>query len=625
MRSVFLHIAVLIALTFLCSPARSQENDATLKLRLAQSFEQSGEWERAVELYEGLYRSDPNSYVYFDGLRRGYTQLRRYDEAIRLIETQLQKQPADVGLLASLGGIFYESGSGQSADSVWNHIIGLDPRNAGLYRMVAAQMMEHRLYERAVNTYLAGRKATGNDNAFADELATMYLVLQQYTAASTEFVKMLKLSPQQLPFVQSRIAAFTIRNEGLKAATDVTREEVRKNPDDVTLRKLSAWLAMEGKDYRTALEEYRTVEKLSGSSGAELLSFANRASQDGQDRIATEAFHDIIGLSRVPTIVSQARFGYARSMEDLSTKSDSSGAAATRDPSPDKSQSGTISEIQKSYQDIVSLYEGVIRDYPNSDLAAQSLYRIGIIRMERFLDFSGAIDVFTKVKKTAQAPELACDASVKIAEVYVSENDLRSARREYRGLTSVPLPLYQQRALFSLGELDYFEGSFDSALAKLKPLAANLNSDLSNNVLTLQYFISENNTSNTAALVEYAKADLLMRQQRYSESLVLCNDIVRQFPTSLLVDDATMKMGELQLLLKQTDEALSAFRRVVQDMPESILRDHAQMKIAETYQFVLKDKAKAIEAYEFILAKFPHSLYLEEARKRIRKLRGDPT
>lgn len=617
-------IIPILIIVFFCPMSRGQDNDAALKLRLAQAYEQSGEWARAVAIFEELYQTEPNNFVYFDGLRQGYTQLREYEKAIGLVERELGRQPANVGLLASLGGLYYESGSEHKADSLWNRVIAIDPKNIGLYRVVASQMMEHRLFEQAVNVYRSGRKTTGNDNAFSDELANLYLVLQQYSAASVELTKILKASPQQLPLVQSKIGSFTIRNEGLLAAANVTKEEVQKDPDNVALRKLSAWLAMEGKDYQTALDEYRIIDHLGKSNGLELLSFAHRAYQDKAFRIAAQAYKDITEVSNAPAIVPQARFGYARSMEDLAPEADSSIAVSTTEGSVQKNSStSTVSEIKKSLQGIVQLYEGIIIDYPNSDLAAQSLYRIGIIRVSRFFDFNGALEAFRQVKKTARTQELACDASLRIGELFITMNNLASARTEYQGLLQTRLPLYQQRAQFSIAELDYFEGRFDSTLAKLMPLAANFNADISNDVLLMQYFIAENRTSNPAALMEFAKADLLMRERRYSESLARFNETVRQFPTSLLVDDATMKIGELQLLLNQPNDAIVTFHHLVNDMPESILRDHAHMRIAEVFQFVLKDKAKAIQAYEQILAKFPNSLYLEEARKRIRQLRGD--
>jgi outer membrane protein assembly factor BamD (BamD/ComL family) len=58
-------------------------------------------------------------------------------------------------------------------------------------------------------------------------------------------------------------------------------------------------------------------------------------------------------------------------------------------------------------------------------------------------------------------------------------------------------------------------------------------------------------------------------------------------------------------------------------MPTSVLRDRAQMRIAEVYERLLKDNVKAVEAYERLLEQFPTSLFVEEARKRIRALRGE--
>jgi tetratricopeptide (TPR) repeat protein len=618
------NVFVLVTMLLLVPSVHSQEPDAATQLRLAQLSEQAGEWERAVTLYEGLYRSDTKNFVYFEGLRRGYTQLRQFDKAINLVERQLKMQSMDVGLLASLGGLYYEAGTAEKADSIWNRIIVIDPKNSGLYRMVASQMMEHRLFEEAANLYRTGRRTIGNESAFADELANLYYILQQYASATTEFIGMLKASPQQLIFIQSRIASYTIRSEGLRAATEVTKEEVRQNPQNVALLKLYAWLAMEGKDYQTALDEYRIIDRIGNSGGAELFNFARRAAQETQYRVAARAFRDIIEGTHTPAILSQARFGYARTMEDLNAESDSmlSSRTLTGQPS-DSSLSTRISEIERSFQGVLGLYEAVIKDYPSTDLSAQSEYRIGIIRMNRFYDFDGALDVFNRVKRTSRTPELSCDASLRMAEVYTRKNDLQSARSEYERLVQIPLPAYQQQAQFCIAELDYFLGQFDSSIARLKQLSANLGSDMSNDVLLLQYFILENKSASPAALLDFAKADLQMRQRKYSEALGRFGDIVQSYPLSLLVDDATMKMGELQLLLNRTNEAIASFHHLVNDMPESILRDRAQMKIAKTYESVYKDRSKAIEAYEELLVKFPNSLFVEEARKRIRQLRGD--
>ena len=100
-------------------------------------------------------------------------------------------------------------------------------------------------------------------------------------------------------------------------------------------------------------------------------------------------------------------------------------------------------------------------------------------------------------------------------------------------------------------------------------------------------------------------------------------DIVKHYSTALLVDDAMMKIGELYVLLQRPQEAISAFHFIADSIQLSILKDRAQFKIAEICQRVLNNKTQAIEAYEKLLSQFPNSLYVEEARKRIRILRGD--
>ena len=617
-------ILALFVAAFSAAPLDAQNANAEFQLRLAQSFEQAGEWEQAVGVYEKLYAAQPANEVYFQGLQRGYLRLRAYDKAIALVDQQLHMQPANIALLASLGGIYSDAGFPQKADSIWQRVVETNPKNVSLYRVVASQMLEHRLFPDAINTYLAARKATGNANVFAEDLASLYTVLQEYDAASAEFIRVLNLYPQQLPFIENRIASFTMRDAGLRAATNVTRNAVDDAPNNITLRKLYAWLSMEANDYRTALDEYRTIDRLGNSYGGDLLEFARRASKEGSHLFASQAYQDVIEHSRNPVFVSEARFGYAREMEDLDTEADSVLPPGSRSAAPTESTApARVSETEKSFQHVIQLYQAVVKDYPNSEFAAQSYYRIGVIRMERFADYNGALDSFRKTKAISRSIELIGNASREMADVYVLKNDLPSARAEYQTMLHIPSPGYHQLAQFGIAQLDYFEGKFDSSLTELKSIVSNLSSDLSNDGLLLQYFILENEGSYPTALKEYAKADLLMQQQKYSESLVSFKNLIQNFPTALLIDDATFKIAELQLKLNFVPEGLSTFQHIVNDMPESILRDKAQMKIAQTYQHTLKDKEKAIAAYEQILTKFPNSLYVEQARKQIRHLRGD--
>lgn len=608
-----------ITLALLASTLAAQEIDLSVRFRVAQGYEQAGDWERAVPIYESLYQSDPQNYVYFESLRRGFTQLKLYDKALILIENRLKTQKEDALLLTSLGGIYYQMGEDGKADSLWQSVIRTAPKNSNLYRLVASQMMEYRLYDQAIKMFLAARDATGNAELFLDELTNIYAALQQYELATREYITMLKTRPGQLLYIQSRMSAFIARPEALLTAHRVVQEEVNRRSDDVQLRFLLAWLLMEGKDFDSALEEYRVIDRLTKGKGTEIFNFGQRAAQERAFRVAAKAFKEVIEASSSREMFPYARFGYARALEEISAETDSS--APLLDDRSAHVTTNVVSETQATYTGVLGLYGAIIEEYPKSEFAAQSSFRIGVIRKDRFFDLDGALSAFGRVRTFPRLP-LATEAAMQVGEVLTAQNKLAKAYAEYSAISSSNAPEIRDRALFRMAELNYFEAKFDSAIATLQKLTANMGTDLANDALQLLYFIQENKTGDAAALNEFARADLLIRQRKYAEGLGRFQSIVRQYPQALLVDDATLKIGDLHLLLRHPPEALAVFRSVV-DMPGSILQDRAQMKIGEVYQTVLKDPTRAIEAYEFLLTKFPYSLHAEEARRRIRLLRGD--
>lgn len=611
-----------ITLVLLPAALAAQETDLSVRFRVAQGFEQAGDWERAVPIYESLYQSEPQNYVYFDALRRGYTQLKLYDKALILIENRLKTQKEDVLLLSSLGGVYYQMGEDLKADSVWQSVITTSPKNSNLYRLVASQMMEYRLFDQAIKMFLAARAATGNAELFLDELVNIYAAFQQYEQATREYVMMLTTRPGQLPYVQSRMAVFVTRPEALRTAHRVVQEEVNRRSEEVPLRFLLAWLLMEGRDFDSALEEYRVIDRLTKGKGTEIFNFGQRAAQEKAFRVAAKAFKEVIETSPSKEMFPFARFGYARALEEISTETDSSVVFLEDRSALFLSPTGVVSETRTTYAGVLRLFEAMIEDYPKSEFAAQSSFRIGVIKKDRFFDLDGALSAFGQVRNFPKLP-LATEAAMQVGEVLTTQNNLAKAHAEYAAISSSNAPEIRDRALFRMAELNYFEAKFDSAIGTLQRLTTNMGTDLANDALQLLYFIQENKAGDPAALREFAGTDLLIRQRKYSEALGRFQSIVKQYPQALLVDDATLKIGELHVLLRHPQEALAVLRSVVNDMPGSILRDRAQMKIGEVYQAVLKDPLRAIEAYELLLTKFPHSLYVGEARRRIRLLRGD--
>ena len=601
----------------IAAAAQGQNPEAAVRLRLAQSYERAGDWERAVPVYESLLDGDPGNYVYYDGLRRGYIQLKQYQKAVTLINNRLELQEENPMLLSALGGVYFQMGEDEKADSIWHTVLRTNPTNPGLYRLVVSQMMELRLYDRAIALFREAREATGDKNLFIDELANLYAAFQQYENATREYVHLVSLQPRQLAVVQSRMSQFLHRPEALDPVRKVLKDEIARRGKLVPLLQLYAWVLMEAENYDAALEEYLTIDRISNAGGVEVFNFAQRALAEGEYRTAARGFHEALTIGPSKELIPVVRLGYARAVENLSGSEEDTthhGNHATGWP---------VSEAQRSFGGAVSLYESVLRDYPRSPYAAEASFRIGVIKYERFNDLDGAIAAFSNIPDILGRSPLALESRMNTAKVYVAKNDLVKARNVYTSLLGANEPSLRDRVLFRLAELDYFTARFDTAVSVLRQLSANTAGDLANDALQLLYFIEENKSSTADALTAFANADLLMRQRKHSESLEEFNLVIGDFATAPLVDDATLRIAEIQILLGKPHDALASLGAILQNMPSSILRDRAIMRSGEIYERILGNSEMAIQAYERLLTTYPGSIYTEEARKRIRQLRGD--
>ena len=255
----------------------------------------------------------------------------------------------------------------------------------------------------------------------------------------------------------------------------------------------------------------------------------------------------------------------------------------------------------------------------------QALYRAGLMEYKRYFDLDAAAEILDSLLMLPLAQRMYPAILETTGEITVAQGKLDEASHRYSSILLSPfaLPEEKTQARYCLAEIQYFQGNFDSASSILQEIAQVLSDDEANDALLLLHFIKENQAGYTGALREYARAALLERQKKFSEAIPVLSSLVQAFADAPLVENALIKKAELSVVVGQNNEALTSYQKLLSDCPKSIFRDRAQFGIGEVYQFQLKDKEKAIHAYEELLASYPNSLLIEQARKRIRELRGD--
>jgi len=608
-----LRTTVILFLFVALTTASAQTDDVTRKLQIAQRLEQSGDWKQASLLYEDLLRTDSTNYVFFDALRRSYSQLKEYDKSIWLIRQRLRLRPTDTFLEAYLGGALFDAGRTASADSVWDALLASQPRQRQFYVLIAQQLQERRLFGKAIDMYVRGRSALGNPAEFAQELALLYSATQSYGDAVSEYLLLLEQTPHQIGYIQSRIASFTIRDQGLHAAEEVIARAIERRPQNIQFRILFAWVLMEQDRYADALPVYRTIDSLGGAHGGQLFAFAGIASRQAHYAEATRAYADVVSLSPPSGLRPQALFGMAEAMERSTAGPVLSSATGTLDGS------STVPESVAPPDSALMLYGKVIQEYPGSQPALQALYRIGVIRYERLFDLDGAIRALGDLRQDRRAGQLAWEALLTESDVLVAKGDVSGARDMLLSAPQEARTYLQDRFTLHYARLLYFLGSFGEARQLLDGVTRSVDKDAANDALALSYHIQDA-AADSATLMLFARGEVLTRERKFAEAFGLFRDVSTRAGTASLASRSRLASADMLVRLGKTQEAIALLDSIVTTFQTDVLRDRALYTIGTLYQDTLHDTSKARAAYDKFLILFPHSLFADEVRRRVRSL-----
>lgn len=165
------------------------------------------------------------------------------------------------------------------------------------------------------------------------------------------------------------------------------------------------------------------------------------------------------------------------------------------------------------------------------------------------------------------------------------------------------------------------------AAAQLNVLKAATSQLISNDAMSLGLLIMDNlgldSDSNSVPLLFYSRADLYEFCNRDDAALATLDSMLVEFPAHTLTDETWYKEAGIYFKKGNFAKASELYFKVFEIYPDDILGDDALYKLALLTENNLNDKAKAQELYEMLLTKYPGSLFVVDARKRFRALRGD--
>ena len=589
-------------------------NELTNFYMLGQNYEQAGELEKAKGIYEDLYKKQPHNYQIFDALNRIYILLKSYNSSIRIINDQINYTPENITLYGILGTTYYLMGDENKAFKTWDDALNKFPKSSANYRTFANYAIQMRTFNKAIEYLKKGVEIADDPKYFSYDLANIYALTMQYKDAAKEYCSILLKDPKQINAVQTRIFSYINKPEAL-SSTIAVFQDYRGTDNNLSFDHILGGLYIENKSYKEAFDIYKEIDSRSKIHGAELFNFAELVYNDDQYAIAADAYNYILDNYPDSPFASRAKLGYAKTLE--------AGLSSKDSPGNWKQfhfiNSGKSDEEEK----VISAYLDLTKIYPNSEVGYEAYLHAGRIRLYRQDDLLDAEKYFNKVIKESASSQYGAAAYAEMGKICLLNGNLDSAEIFYSKILANNKLSKENRnyASFQLSRINFYKGNFEKARKILTPVFNDLKDNYANDAIEFS-FILNISFKDSADLSIFSSAEFLAEQQKFKQAADKYKLIASNPQAFLLQGISQFREAQMELALNNYDKSLNLLQNITDEGEKNIYADKALYLIGKIYQFSLNETNKAKEAYEKLLEKFPNSLYLDEARDGIIKLRN---
>lgn len=565
--------------------------------RLGDNYLRQGDFEKAAQIFSSLLKRNPHNTTYLKKLVTCYQEIDQFQKADSIIRKSISNIPAQKYLFVELGYNYERQQKEDLAKIEYNKALRFIDQYPNLGGMIGRLFRQNNSLDNAIIAYEKTMELNPNAN-YEFQLAQIYGEKGDFAKMFNSYVDLVDKNENYIGSVQ-RVSGRYISDDPLNENNIALKKALLRksvsNPKNVW-NELLSWLFTRQKEYFKALIQEKALFKRDPEYLENIVSLG-RVSFENKDYSAAKSCFDFI-LKNTTFIDKKLNselylLKISVAMEDEDTEEKFMTVLKTY------GENRNTINIQVEFANYLTFTLG----RPNDAEKA----------LERALGFSKS--------KFKQA-----EIKLKLGEVLVFTGRFNKALIYFSQVqTKLKNHPLSQEARFKVAQTSYFKGDFDWATAQLKVLKGSTSQLIANDAAELFLIISDNKPQDSipSGLTEYAKAELLAFQNKDLEALAVLKDIQANYRGFPVEDEATYKEAKLMIKQKRYDEALLALAKVLTIDPEGILNDDVYYQVAELYNTKLNMPEKAKEYYQKIIFEYPSSIYLVDARKKYRQLRGD--
>ena len=587
---------------FFASASRLCAQDT--ELQLAKQFAANGEQQKAVDIYQKLYKQDNDQYypVYVNSL----LELKKFDEAESITKKMMRKHPDDHQYIVMLGTAYTQQGAVEKANALYDDLVKNLPADQNEIAMLAAQFYQNSNIDYAIKIFLQGRKVLHNNALFAYELINLYRYKRDKAALTDEYLNFLPTNPAFLSQAENALSGIYEGNADYDILKIALLKRIQKDPQQTLYAELLTWQFLQQKEFDQALNQELALSRRQNDDGSSVFELCRTLTSNEAYDAAIRGYEYLVSKGKDQPYYIPAK------IELINTKNQrvTSGRYVKDD----------LLSLEKDYIDLLNEFGKT----SSTAFAMQKLANLEAFKLHKLPDAQKLLEGAVAIPGIK--PTLLAECKLDLGDISLLNNKPWDATLLY---SQVDLDFQNtsigEDAKYRNAKLAYYTGDFTWAKGQLDVLKAATSELIANDALNLSLLISDNITADSsgAALKMYARADLLIFAEEPEKAEMTLDSIDKKYPNNSLAADILMAKARLFIQQKDYAGAVVLLKKIASDYSDGLWADDAVFMLGDIYENHLSDKEQAKAYYQKIITDYAGSLYINEARKRFRLLRGD--
>ena len=577
--------------------------------QLAEQYYKQGEFDKAAEYYLKVYKQN-RSKAYFDRYIKALVSGNDFKTAKKALNKEIKRNPSEPSYAVTLGDIYWRNEEKEKANHTWDQVISGLKKNQNRIIQVAYQFTKINQPNYALSAYKLGKETIPGFYSYYPQMADLYGVIGDYDNMIELYLELIQVNPGYLQTVQnllSRNFDFTEDNPHTQLLKRKLLQKANQYPENQMYAEMLIWLNLQQSNFNGAFIQVKSLDKRFKENGSRLINFARLSLKNKEYEVAKEAYKVVINKGDAQPYYETARIEILSTQkiildQDLTTK-------------------------RKDYDELLVNYENLIEQYGIMNFTVASTREMAQIYAQKLQSVQESVTLLETVLETPgiQKREIAL-TKIALGDYLLMQDKVWESVLYYmQAEKAFKYDELGDEAKLKAAKVYYYTGDFNWAASKLNILKGSTSKLISNDALYLSNLITDNITvdTNLHPMKMYAEADLLFVQQRYDESFLLLDTLQRYYPGHSLADEVLMQKYKIRFAQQKYTEAAAELASLHAAYSYDILGDDALFLLGELYQSHLNNPEKAMEFYLEIMTNHPDSVFVTEARKRFRKLRGD--